>query len=105
MIRALRLTIAKLLTALLLTLGMGVQVLEATGHWDRTFQDAGDEAVIVTVVLCIGAVVAAVGTVRARFARSAARSLIMFVRPAPSERPHLWLPSTTFSSPPNSLRI
>src|SRR5919198_735265 len=42
-----RVSFSTLLAAILLTLSVGIQVLEATGQWDRTLQDSGDEAVIV----------------------------------------------------------
>ena len=104
--RFVRVTIGKLLAATLLTLCLGVQVLEATGRWDRTFQDTGDEAVIVTVVLCIGAALVAAGALRRRLSPSTmssaivgsgSTSLTMFVPPA--------VPQSRSTSPPLSLRI
>src|SRR5690349_20033427 len=53
--RCVRGRIDTLLAATLLTLAIGLQVLEATGRWDRTFEDSGDEAIVVTLVLCVGA--------------------------------------------------
>jgi len=50
-----RLRIGPCLAALLLVLCVGLQVLEATGRWDHTFQDSRDEAIVVTIVLCVGA--------------------------------------------------
>jgi hypothetical protein len=47
-------TVGKLLAATLLTLCIGVQVLEASGRWDRALKDTKDEAIIVLVVLRIG---------------------------------------------------
>jgi hypothetical protein len=44
----------KLLAAALLILCVGVHLLEVSGRWDRTLQDANDEAGLVAVVLCIG---------------------------------------------------
>jgi hypothetical protein len=85
--RALRLTIAKFLTAVLLVLCTGVQVLEATGHWDRALQDSSDEVVLVAVVLCVGAAIAAASAIRERFSRSAFQSLITFLRFAPVRQP------------------
>ena len=77
MMRFVRVTIGKLLAATLLTLCVGVQALEATGRWDRTFQDTGDEAVIVTVVLCIGAALVAAGALRRRLSPSTISSAIV----------------------------
>jgi heme A synthase len=48
----------KWLIVALLALCVGVQMLEASGHWDRTFRDANDEAGVVVVVLCIGIAIA-----------------------------------------------
>jgi hypothetical protein len=56
----------KLLAAVLLTLGIGVQILEASGRWDQNFQDANDEAAIVAIVLCVGVAVATAATLRLR---------------------------------------
>jgi hypothetical protein len=64
--RFVRPTVGKLLAATLLVLCVGLQVLEATGHWDRALKDANDEAVIVVVVLCIGAAVAVAHALRTR---------------------------------------
>jgi hypothetical protein len=61
-----RIAIGKLLAATLLTVCVAVQTLEATGHWDRTFQDSGDEAIVVAVVLCIGAALLAAAAIRRR---------------------------------------
>jgi hypothetical protein len=105
MMRSLRLTVCKLFVAVLLTLCVGVQVLEATGRWDRTLQDAGDEAVIVTIVLCIGAAIALAGLMRTHVSLSAVRSLFVFVRTARRPPLSLSLPSSLCAHPPLSLRI
>jgi hypothetical protein len=52
--------------AVLLTLGIGVQLLELSGRWDQTIQDANDEAGIVAVVLCIGVALTTAGALLAR---------------------------------------
>jgi hypothetical protein len=57
----------KLIAALILTIAVGVQVLEASGRWDGSFADANDEAGLVGVVFCIGIAVAAAA---ARLARA-----------------------------------
>ena len=101
-----RVTVGKVLAATLLVLCIGVQVLEASGHWDRALKDTNDEAIIVMVVLCIGAAVVMAGALAAR------------VRPV-RILSHLVLAATSFSllparrlaiassctSPPVSLRI
>ena len=56
----------RLIAAVLLTLCVGVHILEASGRWDGTFADANDEAGIVAVVLCIGIAIAVAGSVLAR---------------------------------------
>jgi len=106
MIRHVRVKVGTLLAAALLTLCVGLQVIEATGQWDRTLQDTGDEAVIVTIVLCVGA-----GLVVARRSRycvslSAVRSPIILIRDAAVGffAPRRIDP-TLSSSPPVGLRI
>ena len=106
MMRLVRGTIGIWLAATLLTLSIGLQVLEATGRWDRTFQDAGDEAVVVTVVLCIGAALVVAVVTRPRVSLSASRVPIVIRLATAFEflpPPGTWSPSTT--SPPLSLRI
>jgi uncharacterized membrane protein YidH (DUF202 family) len=73
-----RSTVAKLFVAALVALCIGVQVLEASGHWDRAFQDANDEASIVAVVLCLGAALAIAGALlgRMRPSRTIARTVV-----------------------------
>jgi hypothetical protein len=105
MMRVVRVTVGKLLAATLLTLCIGLQALEASGRWDRTFQDAGDEAIIITVVLCIGAAVVVAGASRHRVCLSAARSPIIVIR---STQLSLFIPPTCLAfstSPPLGLRI
>jgi len=106
MMRVVRITIGRLLAATLLTLCVGVQALEATGRWDRTFQDAGDEAVVVAVVLCIGAALLAAGAMRRRVFPPAIQSPMVAARQA---RVPLFAPPTGHSgfntSPPLRLRI
>src|SRR5262249_39811359 len=53
----------KLLVASLLVLCVAIQVLEASGRWDRTLADANDEADIVAVVLCIGVALTSAGSI------------------------------------------
>jgi hypothetical protein len=100
-----RVSFSTLLAAILLTLSVGIQVLEATGRWDRTFQDSGDEAVIVAVVLCIGSALAAARVARQRLSPTLSKCGIALV-------PAIAIPiaRTTVSpgistSPPVSLRI
>jgi hypothetical protein len=98
-------TIGTLFAATLLTLSIGLQILEATGRWDRTFQDTGDEAVVITVVLCMG-VALMVAAVRPRTSLSVIHAPLIprlatasaFVGPSGGE-------SLANPSPPLRLRI
>ena len=95
----------RLLAALLLTLAVGVQVLEASGRWDATWSDANDEAAIVAVVLCVGVAMAtAAARLHARprpapLCGVVARPVVCRQRDAGSIR------SRTSSSPPPTLRV
>ena len=104
--RFVRVTIGKLLAATLLTLCVGVQALEATGRWDRMLQDTSDEAVIVTVVLCIGAALLAAGALRRRLSPSMISSAIAAIVSTPWT---VFVPPafcrSRSASPPLSLRI
>jgi len=101
-----RITIGKLLATLLLTLCVGLQVLEATGRWDRTFQDTGDEAVIVTVVLCVGAALLAASAFRHRLRPSDVLLAIVIVFTTSQPVIVRSTSHSTFSpSPPLRLRI
>jgi hypothetical protein len=104
--RGVRFSIGRLLAATLLTLCVGVPALEATGRWDRTFQDSGDEAVIVAVVLCIGAALLGAEVRRQRFAPAAATrtAAARFMAALPVSF-HPTAQSTFSASPPPSLRI
>jgi hypothetical protein len=98
--------VGKLLAATLLALCIGVQVLEASGRWDGALKDSNDEAIIVVVVLCIGAAVAAAGALlaRVRLSRSGARIVLAVTTPSRCSASRLAL-SISCSSPPVSLRI
>ena len=106
MIHLVRPNVGKLLAATLLVLCIGVQVLEASGHWDRAVKDTNDEAIIVVVVLCIGAAVAAAGAllVYARPARTTSQIVLAATSPSlwPASRLAV---SSSCASPPVSLRI
>jgi hypothetical protein len=104
--RAVHITISRLLAAALLTLCVGVQALEASGRWDRAFQDSGDEAVIVTVTLCIGAALLACGAIRRRLSPTPIPSAMPGIHPTslPALEPSAAC-SALNTSPPLSLRI
>ena len=96
----------KLLAALLLTIAIGPQLLELTGRWDRTFQDANDEAGIVAVVFCVGIAIAIARTLPARLQASRRLSLIpratVHIDAAGAAAP---LVAVLRGSPPTTLRI
>jgi hypothetical protein len=104
--RVVRVSIGKLLAATLLTLCVGVQALEASGRWDRTLQDSGDEAVIVTVVLCVGAALLTARAMRPQLVPTIAalKTVAVFVAALPLS-PCPIAQSTFNASPPLSLRI
>jgi hypothetical protein len=98
--------IGTLLAATLLTLCVGLQVLEASGQWDQTLKDAGDEAIIVTVVLCIGSGLVAARVLRYAFSLSRLSRLVLLAPRAAQDR--FTAPPTPLAcsvSPPVSLRI
>jgi hypothetical protein len=105
MMRPLQIRIAKLLVAALVTICVGLQVLEATGRWDRSFQDASDEAIIVTVALCIGVALAAAGASRPRTRLVAVQLPIAPAGTTLSSQTSRCIPLAFCSSPPLSLRI
>jgi hypothetical protein len=99
--------LGKLFVAALLTLCVCVYAIEMSGRWDRSIQDANDEAGIVAIVLCIGVACAAAGAVIAhiRDARTAGRVMRVastLLRRCPDLRA---LPPVPSNSPPASLRI
>jgi hypothetical protein len=104
--RIVRSTIGTLLAATLLTLSIGLQVLEASGRWDQTLQDTGDEAVIVAVVLCIGAALVVAAIARPRISLSEIRTPVVIRFAAVFDSfPPIEACSPFSSSPPLSLRI
>jgi hypothetical protein len=99
-------TVGKVLAATLLALCIGVQVLEASGRWDRALKDTNDEAIIVVVVLCIGAAVATAGALLARIRPACIISQIVLAATHNSLWPASRLAiSSSCASPPVSLRI
>jgi hypothetical protein len=106
MMRLVHSTVGKLFAATLLVLCIGVQVLEASGRWDREIKDTNDEAIIFVVVLCIGAALAAAGARFASVRPSRVISRLVLAGTTPSSWPTLRLAlSVSSGSPPRSLRI
>ena len=106
MMRTVRRTIETWLAATLLTLAIGLQVVEATGHWDRSFQDTADEAVIVTVVLCVGAALLVAAVTRPRISLSVIHARVV-IRLATAFLclSSVGAASPSNTSPPLSLRV
>lgn len=106
MMRTVRGTIRTWLAVTLLTLAIGLQVVEATGHWDRSFQDTADEAVIVTVVLCVGAALVVAARTRPRISLSVIHAPIVIRLATAFEcLGSVGAASASNTSPPLGLRI
>ena len=103
--RTVRITLGQLFAAVLVTLCLGVQVLETTGRWDKTLSDTADEAVVVAVVLCVGAGIAAAHAMRRHLSRFAMQSVIVVVRMPRRPPMYFSLPLADCIGPPLSLRI
>jgi hypothetical protein len=106
MMRIVRGTIGTWLAVTLLTLAIGLQVVEATGHWDRSFQDTADEAVIVTLVLCVGAALVVAARTRPRITLSVIHAAVVLRLATAFEC--LWSAGAAFASntsPPLGLRV
>ena len=106
MMRFVRVSFGTMLAATVLALCLGLQVLEATGRWDRTIRDTGDEAVIVSVALCIGA---AITMARAAYRPVRLSAIRFHIEPAQSETLipffHPALCPAFSASPPLSLLV
>lgn len=106
MMRFVRGTIGTWLAVTLLTLVIGLQVVEATGHWDRSFQDTADEAVIVTLVLCVGGALVVAAATRPRISLSVIHAPVVIRLATAFECfPSVGGASSSNPSPPLSLRI
>jgi len=97
----------KIFIAVLLTLGVGAQLVELSSHWDRTLQDTNDEAGIVAIVLCVGVALSAAGALLNRIRPT---RLVSRIVPASLVQRRFRADfGNTFpiltSSPPTSLRI
>jgi hypothetical protein len=106
MMRIVRGTIGTWLAVTLLTVAIGLQVVEATGHWDRSLQDTTDEAVIVTLVLCVGAALVVAAATRPRISLSVIHAPVVIRLATATAR--LWpvgAASASNTSPPLSLRV
>jgi len=95
----------KWIVGLLLAAAIGAQLVELSGHWDLTLSDAGDEAALVAVVLCVGVAFATAAALKARMRPAHAASRIAH----PCRHRELSSPgrpvSVRIGSPPAQLRI
>jgi hypothetical protein len=98
---------SKIIAGMVLAIAIGVQLLEVSGRWDRTFQDANDEAVLVAVVLCVGLALTTAATRCARLLAATPRRFHPFLVPAKTSRDTAAprMVSCRGSSPPSTLRI
>jgi hypothetical protein len=89
-----------------LLLCIGIQCAEASGYWDTSIQDTGDELSVVAIALCIGVAVSVAATLVARVRAARATSESLSIRATSSGAAKV-LPSTVspFISPPLALRI
>jgi hypothetical protein len=94
----------KLLAAALLTICLGAMTLEATGRWDATFQDAGDEAALVAVALCVGAAIVVAAAARHHVSFSPQSPIIVRATRLTRFVPPAAVPAFD-TSPPALLRI
>ena len=91
----------------LLTLCAALYVLEMSGRWDQSLNDANDEAGVVAIVLCIGVAVSAAGPLLARLRLTRIRSRVDLAPVAATrgvDDVRLVLP-TSINSPPLGLRV
>jgi hypothetical protein len=96
----------KLFIAVLLTLCVGVQLVELSSRWDRTIQDANDEAGIVAIVLCVGVALSVARTLLNRICRSRVVSRIISASLTPEhDADSRTVLPILIGSPPTSLRI
>jgi len=92
------------LLAVLIVLGLGVQLLEASGHWDRTFKDANDEIGVVAVVLCIGIAISLIAAIVKRLRPSHTPGITISIA-APLAVIAIRLLTVSDTSPPSPLRL
>jgi len=93
--------VGKLSAAVLLTVCIGVQLLEVSGRWDRTIRDANDEAGLVALILCVGLAVTTAGTLRSRIrlSRSVSHTVVVRVGWRPPDSIHVTTAISTAGPP------
>jgi uncharacterized membrane protein required for colicin V production len=87
------------IVAAMVALAVGVQILEASGRWDKTLQEANDEAGLVAIVLCIGVAIATANAFRQVIASSTRRVQYLVVSASTAVR----FLSNSFDLPPLAL--
>jgi len=100
-----RRVVGKLFAAVLLTLCVGIHVLEVSGRWDQTFQDANDEAGIVAAMLCVGIAVAVARTLLIRIQPPYLARRVVVAGASHLRSMTAGVVAPIFISPPISLRI
>jgi hypothetical protein len=102
-----RVIVGKLCVATLLILCVGLYLLEMSGRWDQSIQDANDEAGFVAIVLCIGVALSVAGGVIAsiRASRPTVHILVREWTTLSRQRDLLAARFASASSPPLPLRI
>src|SRR5262245_24796618 len=102
-------TAGRAFVAAMLALTVAIAVLEVSGRWDRTFQDANDEAGIIAIVLCIGVSLIASRTLlgRIHLSRGVTRHGVTHPERPSCEAARIVLSTSSGPpiSPPASLRI
>jgi drug/metabolite transporter (DMT)-like permease len=98
--------VGKWFVAVLLTLCVGAYLVEMSGRWDRTIQDANDEAGLVAIVLCVGMALSVAGTLLTRTLLFRRVSELASAQPTrlPHDDRRVALPIAS-NSPPIRLRI
>ena len=99
--------LGRLVVAALLALCVCVYALEISGRWDRSIEDANDEAGFVAIVLCIGVALTAAGSLIAYIRHPRTTGRVVRAAPALLRRcsalqAPLHVPGRC---PPTSLRI
>ena len=95
-----------MLIAILLTLSVSVYIVEMSGRWDHSIQDANDEAGFVAIVLCVGLALSIAATLVARIRASRATAGVVMSELTRLRRDHrhVALARPTIS-PPLPLRL
>lgn len=99
--------IGRICVAMLLATCVGFYTLEMTGRWDRSIQDANDEAGFVAIVLCVGVALSFAGATIAHIRSVRSTAFVVVANATASSRTcdRRAAHSVSTSSPPLPLRI